>query len=123
MSNTATLSVISKSIALMEHTMKLTSNRKRYPIKYVMLVQRIQNKAMDIYEGLMQANRLNVVTQKIERLRKQDEVIMYCDELSCYIELSMNMSLIGSDSAAHWQKLVSDVLYMTMAWRKKDQSR
>ena len=44
------LNVIVKAIKLMEYSMTVTSNRKRYPVKYIQLVKRIQNKSMDIYE-------------------------------------------------------------------------
>ncbi len=54
------LDVIVKAIKLMEYSMTVTSNRKRYPIKYIQLVKRIQNKSMDIYEFLLEANRLNL---------------------------------------------------------------
>lgn len=38
------LDVIVKAIKLMEYSMTVTSNRKRYPIKYIQLIKRIQNK-------------------------------------------------------------------------------
>lgn len=60
------LDVIVKAIKLMEYSMTITSNRKRYPIKYIQLIKRIQNKSMDIYEFLLEANRLNVVLVKEE---------------------------------------------------------
>lgn len=48
------LDVIVKTIKLMEYSMTVTSNRKRYPIKYIQLIKRIQNKSMDIYEFLLE---------------------------------------------------------------------
>lgn len=58
------LDVIIKAIKLMEYSMTVTSNRKRYPVKYIQLIKRIQNKSMDIYESLLEANRLNITTSK-----------------------------------------------------------
>ena len=60
------LDVIIKAIKLMEYSMTVTSNRKRYPVKYIQLIKRIQNKSMDIYESLLEANRLNITTSKSE---------------------------------------------------------
>ena len=51
----------------MEYTMTITSNRKRYPVKHLTLVKRIQNRCMDIYEYLLDANRLKLDTSKSER--------------------------------------------------------
>lgn len=115
--------VIVKAIKLMEHTMTITSNRKRYPIKYIQLVQRIQNESMDIYEFLLMANRLNVATSKAERMELQTKAIAKCDILSCHVELSMKLNLIGSNTVEVWQKQIQDVKYMTIAWRKNDKQR
>ena len=76
-----------KSIDLMQYTMTITSNRKRYPVKYIQLVKRIQNKSMDLYEYLIEANRLNV-----------KKAITTCDKLSCLIEISMNLNLVGANT-------------------------
>lgn len=119
----AKLDVIVKAIKLMEYTMTVTSNRKRYPAKYIQLVKRIQNNSMDIYEFLLEANRLNLQTSKIERLELQTKAITSCDKLSCFIEMSMNLNLVGTNTVDHWQKQIDDVKYMTIAWRDKDKRR
>jgi signal transduction protein with GAF and PtsI domain len=119
----AKLDVIVKAINFMEYTMTVTSNRKRYPVKHLMLVKRIQNRCMDIYEHLLNANRLNLETSRSERLELQTKAISCCDQLSCYIELSMKLNLIGSDTVSYWQKQVADIKYMTIAWRSKDKQR
>ena len=117
------MDVIIKAIKLMEYSMTVTSNRKRYPVKYIQLIKRIQNKSMDIYEFLIDANRLNINTYKAERLELQTKAITSCDKLSCYIELSMNLKRIGSDTVDYWQKQIDDIKYMTIAWREKDKKR
>jgi len=117
------LEVIVKATNLVRYTMQITSNRKRYPVKYVMLVQRIQNTCMDVYEFLFDANRLNLSTSKAERLELQTKAVNSCDKLSCFIEISMNLGIVGVDTVAHWQKNVSDVKHMAIAWRTKDKKR
>lgn len=117
------LKVIVKAIELMKYTMTITSNRKRYPSKYIQLVKKIQDKSMDIYEYLLDANTTNISTSKQERLELQTNAITSCDKLSCFIELSMNLKLVGSDTVANWQKQVNDVKYMALAWREKDKKR
>lgn len=120
-----TLEVISKSIDLMRYTIQITSNHKRYPKKFLVLIQRIQNTCLEIYDSLMHANRLQLQlnNEKAERLKLQTEAITLCDELSCYVQISMDMNLIGSDTAEYWQKKISDIKYMTIAWRSKDKTR
>lgn len=117
------LSVIVKAIDLMKYTMTITSNRKRYPSKYIQLVKKIQDKSMDIYEFILDANTINVNTSKLERIELQTKAITSCDKLSCFIELSMNLNLVGSDTVDYWQKKINDVKYMAIAWREKDKKR
>ncbi len=117
------LDVIVKAIDLMQYTLTITSNRKRYPVKHLILIRRIQERCMDIYENLLNANRLHVVNFKQERLNLQTKAISCCDQLSCYVEISMKMNLIGMKTVEYWQKQIEDVKYMTIAWRSKDQKR
>jgi len=117
------LEVIVKAAELMQYTMQVTSNRKRYPVKWLNLIQRLQNTCMEIYELLLDSNRLNLNTAKAARLELQTKAISSCDKLSCYIEMSMNLKIIGSKTVEHWQKKVNDVKYMTLAWRKNDSTR
>lgn len=115
------LKVIVKAKELAVHSFKLTSNINRYPKKYRhSLVDRIQNKSLDIYETLFEANRINNVTHKKERCETITRAITLCDELLFYIELSMNLELLSASSAEYWSKMVTDVKYMSLAWRKKE---
>ena len=115
------LKVIVKAKDLALHSFKLTSNCNRYPKKYRhSLVDRIQNKSMDLYETLLEANRVNNVTHKRERCEKITVAITLCDELMFYIELSMNLDLLNAGSAEYWSKMVTDVKYMAIAWRKSE---
>lgn len=117
------LKVISKSIELMQYTYTITANKKRYPCKYKILVERIQNECMNIYSYLMDANRLEINSSKKDRLTLQTKAINSCDKLSCYTELSMNLNLLGSSTIEKWQQLICDIKYMTIAWRKSDSIR
>ena len=84
------LKVIVKAKDLAVHTFKLTSNCNRYPKKFRhSLVDRMQNKSMDLYESLLEANRIHNVTHKRERCEMITRAVTLCDELLFYIELSM----------------------------------
>ena len=112
------LKVIVKAKELAVHSFKLTSNCNRYPKKYRhSLVDRIQVKSLEIYDTLMEANRTNNVTRRMERCETITRAITYCDELLFYIELSMRLELLNDKSAEYWSKMVTDVKYMAIAWR------
>lgn len=115
------LKVIVKAKELAVHSFKLTSNCNRYPKKYRhSLVDRIQIRSMDIYEALLEANRINNTTHKWQRCDAITRAITLCDELLFYIELSMNLELLNDKSTAYWSKMVTDVKYMALAWRSKE---
>ena len=118
------LLVIKKSRELMKHTFMLTSNANRYPKKYrFSLVDRMQNRSMSIYECLHEANRTDITHFKRERMELQTRAITYCDQLLAYIELSRELNIIEAKSMEYWSKMVCDVKYMAIAWRKGDRGR
>ena len=115
------LKVIVKAKELAVHTFKLTSNCNRYPKKYRhSLVDRMQIRSLEIYETLLEANRINNATHKWQRCEMITQAISMCDELLFYIELSMNLELLNDKSTAYWSKMVTDVKYMALAWRTKE---
>ena len=115
------LKVIIKAKELAVHSFKLTSNCNRYPKKYRhSLVDRIQLKSLDLYETLLEANRINNQRYRAERCEAITGAITICDELLFYIELSMELGLLADNSAAYWSKMVHDVKYMSIAWRTKE---
>lgn len=115
------LKVIVKAKELAVHSFKLTSNCNRYPKKYRhSLVDRIQIKSLEIYETLLEANRINNVTRKYDRCEMITRAITLCEELLFYIELSMNLDLLNAGSTEYWSKMVRDVKYMSIAWRTKE---
>ena len=115
------LKVIVKAKELAVHSFKLTSNCNRYPKKYRhSLVDRIQIKSIDIYETLLEANRINNVSHKRERCETITRAITICDEMLFYIELSMLLDLLTDKSAEYWSQMVRDVKYMSLAWRTRE---
>lgn len=115
------LKVIVKAKELAVHSFKLTSNCNRYPKKYRhSLVDRIQLKSLDLYETLLEANRISNITHKRERCDMITRAVTICDEILFYIELSMLLDLLTDKSAEHWSQMVRDVKYMSIAWRTKE---
>lgn len=118
------LLVIKKSMDLVEHTIRLTSNPNRYPKKHrFSLVDKMANKSMNIYECLVEANRTSLDYMKRERLELITKAILFCDELLFYIELSSKLNIINQKSMEYWSKMVKDVKYMSIKWRTTDRNR
>ncbi|MBR4973624.1 MAG: four helix bundle protein [Clostridia bacterium] len=117
------LKVIIKVKELAVHTIKLTSNCNKFPKKYrFTLCDRMQNKSMNIYELLLEANRTHLNNLPL-RNDLQTKVILNCDELLFYIEMCLQLQIIQPNSAEYWSKLVSDIKFMTIKWRTKDKER
>lgn len=123
MSNTE-LKVILKAKELAKHTLIITSNANRYPKKFrFSLVDKMQNKSLEIYEKLHEANRTDLKHFKRERQELQTKAITYCDQLLYYIELSHELNIINEKSMEYWSKMVCDVKHLTIAWRTTDSKR
>ena len=118
------LRVILKAKELAKHTLIIISNCNRYPKKYrFSLVDKMQNKALEIYEHLYEANRTDLRLYPKERSELQTKAITKSDELLFYIELSMELNIINNKSTEYWSKMVSDIKHMAIAWRTKDKER
>ena len=118
------LKVILKSKELAKHTLILTSNCNRYPKKWrFSLVDKMQNKALEIYEYLHEANRTDLKDYARERFELQTKAITMCDQLLYYIEMSYQLNIINIKSTEYWSKMVSDVKHMAIAWRSTDKKR
>lgn len=118
------LRVILKAKELAKHTLIITSNCNRYPKKYrFSLVDKMQNKTLEIYEHLYEANRTDLRLYPKERSELQTKAITKSDELLFYIELSMELNIINNKSTEYWSKMVSDIKHMAIAWRTKDKER
>ena len=119
-----TFKTVLKAMDLAEHTFRVTSNCNRYPKKYrFSLVDKMQNRSLEIYECIMEANRTDLRYFKRERSELQTRAITYCDQLEFYIELSHKLGIINEKSMEYWSKMVADVKHMTIAWRTEDKKR
>lgn len=118
------LKVILKAKELAEHTLRVTSNCNTYPKKFrFSLVDKMQNKALEIYEYLHEANRTDLRLYGRERSELQTKAILHCEILLFYIELSYKLNIINDKRMEYWSKMVSDIKHMTIAWRTTDKKR
>ena len=116
--------IASKAKDLAKHTFQLTSNCNKFPKKYrFSLVDKLQNKSLELYDAILEANRCDFSTSNNDRRRKQQEAINFCDEMLFYIELSIDFSLMNIEGIEYWAKLVSDIKHMLIAWKQKEQAK
>lgn len=118
--------VIVKCKDLIKHTFTITNSTERFPKKYrFTLVNRIQDKAIEIYECALEANELNLLDaqERPKRAELQARALTYCKELLFFIELSHEQGFINASSCEYWSKLALEVKYMIAAWKKRDKAR
>lgn len=118
--------VVVKAKDLVKHSFTVTNSTQKFPKKYrFTLVNRIQDKAVDIYEMTLEANELDLrqADEFRQRQRLQAKALTYCKELLFFIELSQEMGFISFDGCEYWSKLALEVKYMIAAWRKRDKTR
>lgn len=118
--------VVVKAKDLVKHSFTVTNSTQKFPKKYrFTLVNRIQDKAVDIYEMTLEANELDLrqADEFRQRQRLQAKALTYCKELLFFIELSHEMGFISFDSCEYWSKLALEAKYMIAAWRKRDKTR
>lgn len=89
------------------------------------LANRLQEKATEVFECLLEANELSLTdaSQKTDRLKLQARALTLCKEILFLIELSLDMGYINMQNSEYWTGLVLNVKYMTAAWLKKDRQR
>lgn len=118
--------VIVKAKDLVKHTFTVTNSTTKFPKKYrFTLVNRLQEKVVEIFECVLEANELDLrdADEYRERQRLQAKGLTYCKELLFFIEISFEMGFISSESCSYWSKLTLDVKYMVAAWKKRDKVR
>lgn len=118
--------IIIKAKDLIKHSFIITNSTTKFPKKYrFTIVNRIQDRAIDIYNCVLEANELDlrVADERRERQKLQAKALTFCKELLYYIELSQEMSFISLSSGEYWAKLVIEVKAMIAAWKKREKTR
>ena len=62
-------------------------------------------------------------TEYEERLKDLDEVIVLCDTLNQYINLSYKRKYISGDQCHYWAELVRPVRQKAFNWKRNDSNR
>ena len=96
----------------------LTTCRQHYPVRFRRLSDRMQEYALLIHSDIVEANSLIGDTNKYHRYELQTRAITNCNKLFSLIKYSLHSNLISAAVAEELSKVLQDVKYMTLAWRK-----
>ena len=83
----------------------------------------IRETAVSIVRDIHAANECSFQTEYEQRIRLIYAALNDCNLLLKMIEISNELGYISAKRMAHWTKMVTDVKYMTLAWKKKDIER
>ena len=86
-------------------------------------IKTIRETALDIVKNIQTANDCRFDTEYDKRLELIDEVLRGCNLMLQLIEIILELNYINMKRCKHWTKMVTDVKYMTLSWKKKDSGR
>lgn len=124
--NDSPLHVLPVASNLIDYTLDLTDNAKRFPKKVrFSVVNRIQDRVLSIRDNLVDANEIYPIRterDRVDRLVFQRNALTDCKKLLFLIELSKKRGYIDRGTFERWTKLTLDVKFMAAAWYKAEQT-
>jgi len=97
-----------------------TTNRKKYPVKFRRLADKLQETSLEIYSCVIDANEItpNTLSRKQCKFDMQTNAISGCKKLNSLIKYCLHSSLISNAVGEYWSSLATEIKKMTLAWRK-----
>lgn len=86
-------------------------------------IKTIRETAVSIVRNIHAANDCSFQTEYDRRLDLIHAALNDCNLLLKLVEISQALGYISVKRMGHWTKLITDVKYMTLAWKKKDTER
>lgn len=86
-------------------------------------INSIRGAAVSIVKNIHAANDCSFQTEYDRRLDLIHAALNDCNLLLKLVEISQAMGYISIKRMGHWTKFITDVKYMTLAWKKKDSER
>ena len=124
--DTGRLEVDVKATELASYTLKITANAKTFTPEHRDLAEMIRKTALDISILVFTANEIvvkNSETRYRERLLKQEEAAIKCNELYQLIEIAKPVFRLRAKRCYYWQTLVINVRGLIRAWQSGDITR
>lgn len=86
-------------------------------------IKTVRETAVSILKNIHAANECAFQTEHQRRIRLIHAALDDCNLLLKLVEISHELGYINLKRMAHWTKLITDVKYMSLAWKKKDTER
>ena len=86
-------------------------------------IKTVRETAVSIVKNVHAANDCSFQTEYDRRLDLIHAALNDCNLLLKLVEISQTLGYISVKRMGHWTKLITDVKYMTLAWKKKDTER
>lgn len=83
----------------------------------------IRETAVLILRNIHAANDCNFQTEYDRRIDLIHAALQDCNLILKLVEISQSLGYISMKRMEHWTNLITDVKYMTLAWKKKDTQR
>lgn len=104
--------------------MKKDSSKQGFPKSALhTYIKTIRETAVSIVQNIHAANDCSFQTEYERRLDLIHAALNDCNLLLKLVEISQSLGYISMKRMGHWTKLITDVKYMTLAWKKKDTER
>lgn len=104
--------------------MKKASSKQGFPKSALhTYIKTIRETAVSIVQNIHAANDCSFQTEYERRLDLIHAALNDCNLLLKLVEISQSLGYISMKRMGHWTKLITDVKYMTLAWKKKDTER
>ena len=125
--NDSPLHVLPVAERLIDYTLDLTDNAKRFPKRVrFSITNKIQGHVMAIYDDLLEANEIFPIrteADRTERLRLQRTALTECKKLLHMIELSKKRTYIDKDTFDYWTKLKREQCAQCQHGRQSEQQQ
>lgn len=86
-------------------------------------IKEIRQTAVSVMKNIHAANECAFQTEYGRRIQLIHAALDDCNLLLKLVEISHELGYVSVKRMAHWTKLITDVKYMTLAWKKKDTER
>lgn len=104
--------------------MKRSSSKQGFPKSALhTYIKTTREAAVSIVKNIHAANDCSFQTEYDRRLDLIHAALNDCNLLLKLVEISNSLGYISVKRMGHWTKLIMDVKYMTLAWKKKDTDR
>lgn len=128
---TGRLEALVKAQDLATYTLRVTSNRNKFPAEYSPLSDEIAELGIRIFVDCHKANRLNLKSKFAERQALQQDALDCLENLLALMNLagtvyhldSRRVGRVDIGELGYWGQLAVDTINLIKKWKESDQSR